>query len=114
VATPLQWFCITSAATSWFVCSATQWSETEEKKCQLQEVSNATKLDASVCGPATYVVEQTPSLTEVAGCIVMYYVNLDEQSLLRFSLLNFVTDYKLKEVCKCSLINYGVKNSCAI
>ena len=84
------------ASASWFVCSVTLPSETEDKKCQLREVLNASNQDygTSVCGPATYVVDQTPSLTQVPSCIVFIPCESSTTVFVEF----FVMDHKIKEV----------------
>jgi len=52
-------------------CRVTE-SQPEEKTCQLHEALSLSNADyqSSVCGPATYVVDQTPSFTEVPSNIV--------------------------------------------
>ena len=56
-----------------FFCSVTVWNQAEEKKCQLREVFNTSNqdYDMSVCGPATYVIDQTPSLTQVPAVLFL-------------------------------------------
>jgi len=63
------WLHLVSATVSSFVCRITQQNRSEATKCKVYDVFSKNNPDYNtfVCGPATYVVDQTPSLTEVSA-----------------------------------------------